>query len=112
MNGDKANLATRRLLSLQPHPTFTNHNGGEVMIGPDGMLYIGFGDGGSGGDPNGNGAEPRPRWLGKILRIDPRPTATTPYRIPPTTPSSTSAGVRRRSGCTGCATPGGSRSTG
>jgi glucose/arabinose dehydrogenase len=52
-----------------PHPDFPNHNGGSMVFGPDGYLYIGTGDGGSGGDPNGN-AQNTDSLLGKILRID------------------------------------------
>ncbi len=48
---------------------FSNHNGGLVMFGPDGMLYVGMGDGGGGGDPMGNGQSPA-TLLGKLLRID------------------------------------------
>lgn len=65
----------------QPYP---NHNGGAVVFGPDGMLYIGMGDGGSGGDPNGNGQR-TDTLLGKILRIDVSGQAVTagrPYTIP------------------------------
>ena len=51
----------------QPYP---NHNGGDVVFGPDGMLYIGTGDGGSGGDPDRRALN-MSEWLGKILRIDP-----------------------------------------
>jgi glucose/arabinose dehydrogenase len=54
------------LTQEQPYP---NHNGGLIVFGPDDMLYIGFGDGGSQGDPNGN-AQNLDTWLGKILRID------------------------------------------
>lgn len=58
----------RTLLTLeQPYP---NHNGGHVVFGPDGMLYAGFGDGGSRGDPEGRAQDPT-TLLGKILRIDP-----------------------------------------
>jgi glucose/arabinose dehydrogenase len=53
----------------QPH---ANHNGGLIMFGPDDMLYVGFGDGGSQGDPDGN-AQDLATWLGKILRIDVNP---------------------------------------
>jgi glucose/arabinose dehydrogenase len=47
----------------------SNHNGGNIEFGPDGMLYIGLGDGGGSGDPQGNAQNPR-RLLGKMLRID------------------------------------------
>jgi Ca2+-binding RTX toxin-like protein len=52
-----------------PHPTFGNHNGGSMVFGPDGNLYIGVGDGGGANDPNGN-AQNLNVLLGKILRID------------------------------------------
>jgi glucose/arabinose dehydrogenase len=64
-----------------------------VIIGPDGMLYIGFGDGGSAGDPNGN-AQNLGTWLGKILRIDPRPRAGAPYTVPADNPFVGRAGAR------------------
>jgi glucose/arabinose dehydrogenase len=51
-----------------PHP-FSNHNGGHLAFGPDGYLYIGMGDGGSGGDPFNNAQNPN-SLLGKMLRID------------------------------------------
>ena len=59
---------TPLLRVAQPYP---NHNGGHVTFGPDGLLYAGIGDGGSGGDPEGNGQDRR-TLLGKILRLDPR----------------------------------------
>jgi glucose/arabinose dehydrogenase len=62
---------TELLRVAQPYP---NHNGGHVTFGPDGLLYAGLGDGGSGGDPEGNGQD-RATLLGKILRLDPRPGA-------------------------------------
>lgn len=61
---------------------YSNHNGGNVAFGPDGMLYIGMGDGGSGNDP-GNRAQNTFELLGKVLRID---VSTTPYRIPADNP--------------------------
>ena len=51
------------------HPTYSNHNGGQLAFGPDGYLYIGTGDGGGGGHPNGN-AQNTDSLLGKLLRID------------------------------------------
>ncbi|MEA2494362.1 MAG: hypothetical protein QOJ29_2273, partial [Thermoleophilaceae bacterium] len=52
------------------HPTNSNHNGGQLQFGPDGMLYAGTGDGGSGDDPPNN-AQNRLVNLGKLLRVDP-----------------------------------------
>jgi glucose/arabinose dehydrogenase len=54
---------------LVVHQPFANHNGGALAFGPDGMLYVGMGDGGSEGDPEGNGQN-RASLLGKILRLD------------------------------------------
>jgi hypothetical protein len=70
-----------------PHPTNTNHNGGMLAFGPDGYLYIGVGDGGSGNDPPNN-AQNLSVLLGKILRIDVDPPAGSgvPYVSPPTNP--------------------------
>jgi uncharacterized repeat protein (TIGR03806 family) len=68
-----------------------NHNGGHIAFGPDGFLYIGFGDGGSGGDPHtqngpiGNGQSLR-TMLGKMLRIDVGSDSAASYTIPPTNP--------------------------
>jgi len=62
---------------------FSNHNGGQLQFGPDGYLYIGMGDGGSGGDP-GNRAQNLNDLLGKMLRID--VDSASPYAIPPSNP--------------------------
>jgi glucose/arabinose dehydrogenase len=63
---------------------FSNHNGGLLVFGPDDLLYVGFGDGGSGGDPQNN-AQRKGRLLGKILRIDVE-SGETPYGIPSDNP--------------------------
>ncbi len=68
-NPDSANAGSERVLLRQTQP-FSNHNGGHLAFSPiDGTLYVGFGDGGSGGDPQ-NLAQNDGTWLGKILRID------------------------------------------
>ena len=67
----------------QPYP---NHNGGAVRFGPDGMLYLGIGDGGAAGDPLGSGQD-RSTLLGSIIRIDvSEASPDEPYRIPPDNP--------------------------
>ncbi len=67
-NGRALPASARKLLFVkQP---FANHNGGQLEFGPDGKLYVGMGDGGSGGDP-GNRAQNLSVRLGKLLRIDP-----------------------------------------
>jgi glucose/arabinose dehydrogenase len=71
---------------IQYDQPYVNHNGGNLQFGPDGMLYIGTGDGGSGNDP-GNRALNRNNILGKMLRIDPSgddfpADASKDYRIP------------------------------
>jgi glucose/arabinose dehydrogenase len=63
------------------HPTFGNHNGGQLQFGPDGHLYIATGDGGGAGDPDGNGQNVN-SLLGKLLRIDPQPGSAGSYGIP------------------------------
>ncbi|HXN06898.1 MAG TPA: PQQ-dependent sugar dehydrogenase, partial [Nitrospiria bacterium] len=67
-NPDEADPLTEKVLLLVPQP-FRNHKGGNLVFGPDGDLYIGFGDGGSGNDPSGNGQN-LGTLLGKMLRID------------------------------------------
>lgn len=63
-----ADPESEQVILTQEQP-YANHNGGQLAFGPDGYLYIGLGDGGSQGDPNGNGQR-LDTWLGKILRID------------------------------------------
>jgi glucose/arabinose dehydrogenase len=78
-----ADPASRVQLLQIPHQQFANHNGGQLQFGPDGYLYIGVGDGGSGGDPFGNGQNTNV-LLAKLLRIDVNGAPT--YAIPPTNP--------------------------
>ena len=80
----RADAASRRDLLFVDQP-YSNHNGGNLAFGPDGYLYIGLGDGGSGGDPHGNG-QSLSTLLGKMLRIDPTPSEDRPYRIPADNP--------------------------
>jgi glucose/arabinose dehydrogenase len=75
--------ATSGQLVLSIAQPFGNHNGGHVLFGPDGMLYIAVGDGGSAGDPQGNGQN-RATRLGSILRVD--VDAGTPFAVPPDNP--------------------------
>ena len=83
---NKADATTEKILLTIPHPTYSNHNGGRIAFGPDGYLYIGTGDGGSGGDPN-NHAQSLGSLLGKMLRIDvDHPSNGKPYGIPSDNP--------------------------
>src|SRR5207237_9507050 len=79
---NQGDIATERVLLTIPKP-FTNHNGGMIDFGPDGYLYAGTGDGGSGNDPNNN-AQNKSILLGKMLRIDVNiPNGSqVPYLIP------------------------------
>lgn len=78
-----ANLNSEKILLVVNQP-FNNHNAGDLDFGPDGYLYIGMGDGGSGGDPGNRSQNPK-TLLGKMLRIDVR-TETAPYLIPSDNP--------------------------
>jgi glucose/arabinose dehydrogenase len=83
--GNRALPGSARVLLriLQP---YENHNGGQLAFGPDGLLYIGMGDGGSGGDPENRAQNPQ-ELLGKILRIDvDHRTGGRQYAIPATNP--------------------------
>lgn len=71
----------------------SNHNGGLLLFGPDGLLYVGTGDGGLGGDPERNGQD-LGSLLGKILRIDPRASDGRPYTVPDDNPFVGRAGAR------------------
>ena len=77
------------------HPNYTNHFGGTVAFGPDGMLYIGTGDGGGAGDPARNAQNPA-SLLGKMLRLDvSAASAVRPYAVPSTNPWVGEASSRR-----------------
>ena len=79
-------LPDSELVILEVDQPYANHNGGQIAFGPDGYLYIGLGDGGSAGDPAGNGQDTS-TVLGSILRIDVSPaTPRQPYAIPPDNP--------------------------
>jgi glucose/arabinose dehydrogenase len=84
-NPDSADKNSELILLTQDQP-YTNHKGGQTTFGPDGYLYFGLGDGGSGGDPYNN-AQNKSVLLGKILRIDVNSTqGSLNYDIPPTNP--------------------------
>jgi len=92
MAGGVADVDTRRELLFLDQP-FANHNGGNLVFGPDGRLWIGLGDGGGGGDPQNN-AQRLDNLFGKMLRIDPRPSASAPYTIPGDNPFLGTAGAK------------------
>jgi len=90
MGGDTPDPVSFRSILRVEQPQ-ANHNGGQLAFGPDGMLYIGRGDGGAAGDQGpghveGGNAQSLDTLLGKILRIDPTPAGEQPYRIPTDNP--------------------------
>ena len=89
-NPHRAERGSRRNVIAQPHPR-GNHKGGQLQFGRDGMLYMGFGDGGGGNDPDDNAQDLGTR-LGKLLRIDPSPGGG--YRVPRDNPFVGRAGAR------------------
>ncbi|HEX2259658.1 MAG TPA: PQQ-dependent sugar dehydrogenase [Actinomycetota bacterium] len=92
-NPDRLDPGSRREILFVEQP-YSNHNGGLIAFDPSGMLIIGFGDGGSRGDP-GNRAQNLGVLLGKFLRIDPRkPSGGLPYGIPPDNPFVSRSGAR------------------
>ncbi len=86
-----ADPASEEVILAVPQP-FANHNGGQLAFGPDGYLYIGMGDGGSGGDPFQVAQNPD-NVLGKLLRIDVE-SGEVPYGIPPSNPFVGRVGIR------------------
>ena len=88
-----ADASSEKVLLTITQP-YSNHNGGDLVFGPDGYLYIGTGDGGAGGDPQGNGQD-KMALLGKMLRIDVDNAGNgEPYGIPASNPFVNSAGAR------------------
>jgi glucose/arabinose dehydrogenase len=95
-NSNLALTPADRIILTVPQP-FANHNGGMIAFGPDNFLYIGLGDGGSGGDPD-NRAQNSADLLGKLLRIDVSEATQAPqpaYAIPPDNPCVGQTGARQ-----------------
>ena len=85
-NTSKINILKTELIILQVNQPYSNHNGGQIVFGPDGYLYIGLGDGGAAGDPLGHGQNGK-TLLGSILRINvEKATIESPYIIPQDNP--------------------------
>jgi glucose/arabinose dehydrogenase len=87
---DRADPTSEAVILTASQP-FANHNGGQIVFGPDGFLYLGLGDGGSAGDPHGTGQR-LDDLLGSILRI--APTDAGGYTIPPDNPFVGVSGAR------------------
>ncbi len=90
--GGRVDPASGRELLFVDQP-FANHNGGHLVFGPDGKLWIGLGDGGSRNDPRDN-AQSLGTLLGKMLRIDPQPSGGAPYTVPADNPFVGRSGAR------------------
>jgi hypothetical protein len=100
-NPNVANPSSAKLILGVPHPR-GNHNGGLALFGPDGMLYLGLGDGGGAGDPDENGQDPN-ALLGSLLRID--VNTGDPYGIPAGNPFIGRADARPEIWATGLRNP-------
>ncbi|MGI9030539.1 MAG: PQQ-dependent sugar dehydrogenase [Ilumatobacteraceae bacterium] len=98
LDGDEA-----RVLFTIEQP-YSNHNGGDLVFGPDGFLYIGMGDGGSGDDPERRALD-LTTPLGKVLRVDPTPSGQEPYTVPADNPFVATAGADPRIWSTGLRNP-------
>ncbi len=83
-NPDVADPNSEQVILAVDQP-YSNHNGGQLAFGPDGYLYIGMGDGGSGGDPDGNGQN-LGTLLGALLRIDVETGSPVTYTVPADNP--------------------------
>jgi len=93
--GDRADSGTQRLVLRMDDPE-ANHNGGQMLFGPDGHLYVGTGDGGGGNDQHGGrgNAQDLGSLLGKILRIDPKASGGRRYTVPADNPFAGRSGAR------------------
>lgn len=91
LNGQVLDPTSEQIVLRLDQP-YSNHNGGQIAFGPDGYLYIGFGDGGSGGDPQGNGQNTS-TLLGAMLRIDVGNGVSGTYSIPPGNPFASGGGA-------------------
>jgi len=93
--GDDGKPDPKTATIILEQPSFEwNHNGGTVLFGPDGMLYLSFGDGGSGNDPWGHGQDMN-TWLAKVIRIDvDRVEAGQTYSVPADNPFVGQAGIK------------------
>jgi glucose/arabinose dehydrogenase len=92
---DRADPSSARVVLTMPNLE-ANHNGGLMLFGPDGLMYVGTGDGGGGNDQHGarGNAQDLGSLLGKLLRIDPRAAGGQPYRIPASNPFVNRSGAR------------------
>lgn len=91
--------ASSEAIILTVPQDFSNHNGGDIAFGPSGYLFVGFGDGGSGGDPNDR-AQDTTNILGSMVRID--IDSASPYAIPPTNPFSSNPNCVNGTGAMSC----------
>ncbi|MCW2951255.1 MAG: glucose/sorbosone dehydrogenase-like protein [Conexibacter sp.] len=94
-SADRADPRSARQVLFQPQPE-PNHNGGLLQFGPDGLLYVGLGDGGGGGDQHGSSGNGQNlgTLLGKLLRIDPRASGGRAYSVPAGNPFVGRSGAR------------------
>src|ERR1700750_660202 len=94
-NPDRADASSARVVLRMPNLE-ANHNGGLMLFGPDGLMYVGTGDGGGANDQHGTrgNAQNLGSLLGKILRIDPRAKGAQPFSVPADNPFVKRSGAR------------------